>query len=248
MQFFQKFRNVFNIGPAKQMPAEEAYNLWADDYDAQPDNLMLAWDEQILSEFLPNVDLKNKVIADIGCGTGRHWNKFLAEQPHKIIGFDVSERMLHFLQQKFPGAETYALQTEQLTGFKKHSFDIIISTLTIAHIKNIKSAMMEWDKVLKPGGEMIITDYHPAALKKGGKRTFKHDNETIEVKNYVHSIELLRLIAQSLQLTVNCFIEKRIDQTAKKYYENQNALPLFEAWKGVPIIYGLHLIKENVAN
>jgi ubiquinone/menaquinone biosynthesis C-methylase UbiE len=248
MEFFQKFRNALNIGPVKQLPAEKAYDLWAEDYDEQPWNLMLAWDEQIFSEFLLNVDMKNKVIADIGCGTGRHWNKLLAKHPHKLIGFDVSARMLHFLQQKFPGSETYELQTDQLTGFKNNSFDFVISTLTIAHIKNVKSAIIEWNRVLKPGGEMIITDYHPEALKKGGKRTFKNEHQTIEVKNYVHSIERLRFMAQSLQLNVNCFIEKRIDETAKKYYEYQNALPLFEAWKGVPIIYGLHLIKENVAN
>ena len=44
---------------------------------------------------------------------------------------------------------------------KNESCDCIISTLTIAHIQNAEEAITEWNRVLKPGGQMIITDYHP---------------------------------------------------------------------------------------
>jgi hypothetical protein len=95
---------------------------------------------------------------------------------------------------------------------------------------------------------MIITDYHPLALAKGGKRTFSHDEHTIAVKNYVHYTENLTAIASQLGLKVMRLIEKSIDESARPYYEKQNALPVFEKWKGVPIIYGMYLTKPDAAS
>jgi len=226
---------------------ETAYNLWAAEYDSQPDNMMLAWDEDIFSRMINTMDLHNKIIADIGCGTGRHWGKIYDRQAKKLIGFDVSEGMLTMLKQKFPESETYHLLNGELKELENQSCDIIFSTLTIAHIKNAKKALHEWNRILKAGGEIIITDYHPTALAKGGRRTFNYHGKTIAVKNYVHSIAKLKGIARQLDLEVIHFIEKSIDESAKPFYEKQRALHVYEGWKGTPIIYGIHLKKSNVA-
>jgi ubiquinone/menaquinone biosynthesis C-methylase UbiE len=208
---------------------------------------MLAWDEEIFSDLINHIDLKNKIIADIGCGTGRHWKKIFAREPKKLIGFDVSEGMLKMLQQKFPQAETHHILNDELNEIENESCDFIFSTLTIAHIENAENALQEWDRILKPGGEIIITDYHPTALAKGGKRTFNHNGKTIAVKNYVHSIDKLKDIARQLHLEEFRFIEKSIDESARPFYEKQNALAVYESWKGTPIIYGIHLKKPDEA-
>jgi ubiquinone/menaquinone biosynthesis C-methylase UbiE len=249
MNIFQKLNPLFskkNLVSQTRNP-DAAYDLWAADYDSQPDNLMLAWDEEIFSGLINKMDLKNKIIADIGCGTGRHWKKIFSREPQKLIGFDVSEGMLKMLQQKFPDAETYHLKNDELNQLKNESCDIIFSTLTIAHIENAEKVLHEWNRILKPGGEIITTDYHPTALAKGGKRTFSHDGKTIAVKNYVHRIDRLKEIARQLDWEVIRFTEKSIDLSAKPFYEKQNALGVYEAWKGTPIIYGIHLKKPNAA-
>jgi ubiquinone/menaquinone biosynthesis C-methylase UbiE len=249
MTAFGKFKKYFlkNAFHSPDTDPETAYNLWADSYDSQPDNLMLALDEEVFSALLDQINIRNKVIADVGCGTGRHWKKILACAPKKLIGFDVAEEMLRMLQQKFPGAETYRLVNNKLSQLENESCDCITSTLTIAHIQNAQEAITEWDRVLKPSGAMIITDYHPVALAKGGKRTFMHDDQTVAVKNYVHTLENLKGIARQLGLQVLRSIEKPVDESAKPYYEKQNALRMFEIWKGVPIIYGMHLKKPDAA-
>lgn len=224
-----------------------AYNTWAQDYDNQPDNLMLALDEEVFKGLLNDINVKNKIVADIGCGTGRHWKKLFDKNPKKIIGFDVSEEMLKILQQKFLEAETYLLINDTLKQLKNESCDIIISTLTIAHIKNADAAIAEWDRVLKPGGYILLTDYHPFVLAKGGKRTFKHNNKTIAVINYIHSIESIKNITGQLHLQLLRFSEKVIDKQAKPYYEKQKALDVYEKWKGSPIIYGMCLKKTDAA-
>jgi ubiquinone/menaquinone biosynthesis C-methylase UbiE len=227
---------------------EAAYNLWAESYGSQPDNLMLALDEEVISGLLNHINIKNKIIADVGCGTGRHWKKILDNEPKKLVGFDVSAEMLKMLKQKFPQAETYRIINNKLPELENESCDCIISTLTIAHIQNAEEAITEWNRVLKPGGRMIITDYHPLALAKGGKRTFRHNDHTVAVQNYVHGLENLKNITRQLGLQVLRSIEKSIDESAKPYYEKQNALPVFEMWKGTPIIYGMYLIKPDAAS
>lgn len=227
------------------MDIKNAYNLWSLNYDKQPNNLMLALDEALFDELLTDVSLYNKIIADIGCGTGRHWQKIYAKQPGKIIGYDVSEGMLSILKRKYPGAETYKLETNRLKDLPDNSCDIILSTLAIAHIKKIEDAFLEWARVLKPDGHIIITDYHPVALAKGGNRTFMHNGKQVAVKNYVHSIKKIENIIDKLNFEIVTFIEKKIDETVKSYYTKQNALHVFERFNGTPIIYGIHLMRRN---
>lgn len=249
MSFVQKARRYFflKLFPAHTTGPETAYDLWSEKYDQQPDNLMLTLDEEIFSDLMKGLNLQDKIIVDIGCGTGRHWKKIFQQHPKKLIGFDVSEGMLKILQQKFPQAETHHLISDELNNVENEYCDIIISTLTIAHIKDAKKALQEWSRILKPGGEIIVTDYHPAALAKGGKRTFKYRNKTIAVKNYVHSIEKIKETTGNLLLKVLSLTERSIDQQVKSFYQRQNELEMFEAWKGTPIIYGIHLKKADAA-
>ena len=229
----------------KDTPPAQAYDLWAAAYDLQPNNLMLALDETVFSELLGAVHIKEKVVVDIGCGTGRHWEKILEKGPISLTGYDVSEKMLELLQQKFPPAITHLLRDDRLNETPDASVDVVISTLTIAHIEKVETAMTEWDRVLKPGGFILITDYHPEALQKGGKRTFTHNGKTVSVKNHIHSIKKLEAIAGQLHWQSLRLVEKAVDETVKAYYERERALNVFESFKGSLIIYGLLFKKKD---
>src|SRR6185437_14798281 len=95
--------------PVKEKDVVEAYDLWAENYDSQPGNLMLDLDEIVFSGLLDDVDIKNRRVADIGCGTGRHWARILQKDPESLTGFDVSTGMLNKLNQKFPEAKTHVI-------------------------------------------------------------------------------------------------------------------------------------------
>ena len=207
---------------------------------------MLALDEGICTDLFGRLALAEKVIADIGCGTGRHWEKLLRQRPARLVGYDVSPGMLDRLRKKYPQAETHLLQNGLLSELPVGSVHTVLSTLAIAHIPDISAALAEWNRVLSPGGDMIITDYHPEALARGGDRTFSDGGKVIAIRNHIHPVKRILAIAKKLGLQEQVVIEKKIDETMKPYYEKQHALATYQRFLGVPIIYGIHLKRSDV--
>lgn len=226
--------------PVKESGVVEAYDLWSENYDSQPGNLMLDLDELLFSKLLNNIDIKNKHIADIGCGTGRHWAKILKKSPEDITGFDVSEGMLNKLKDKFPTGKTHTITDNLFSTIEDFTYDMILSTLTVAHIENIEEALESWCRILKYKADIIITDFHPDTLAFGGKRTFRHQNSQISVRNFVHPINTMRRILLRNDFHLVEEHDKSVDETVKHYYTEQNALHIYEKFKGFPVIYGIH--------
>jgi ubiquinone/menaquinone biosynthesis C-methylase UbiE len=243
MPMLDKLKRFF----LRDTASDKAYNKWSEEYDDQPDNLMLALDEEIIGKMLEDISLEGKTIADIGCGTGRHWEKLFSRKPARVAGYDVSGGMLNMLQKKFPQAETHLISDEHLPGMDDHSCDFILSTLTVAHIHNLENAFKEWDRILKPGAGIVISDFHPGLLAKGGKRTFRKEGELISIKNYIHSIDNIKKNAGQLHWRVVRFAERHVDERVKHFYEKQNAMPVYKKYFGEPVIYAIYLIKADVA-
>jgi ubiquinone/menaquinone biosynthesis C-methylase UbiE len=123
---------------------------------------------------------------------------------------------------------------------KDSVFDVVVSTLTVAHIEDIEEALEAWCKISHPNADILITDFHPDALAFGGKRTFKHENKHVAVRNFVHPLSLIKKILSRNGFFVISEEEKRADDTVAHYYAAQNANHVFEKFKGFPIIYGIH--------
>lgn len=221
--------------------AGEAYNIWSAQYDAQPANLMMDLDEQVFGRLLNRVNIEGKQVADIGCGTGRHWPKMLQLQPARLAGFDVSAGMLEQLRNKFGNAETYLISDNGFHNIADQSFDLIVSTLTMAHIRNLEETLLAWSRILKRESEILITDFHPQALAMGGKRTFTSGKQLIAIKNFVHHIERIAAILKISGFELVYQEQLPVDASVKHYYQQHNALHVYEKFEGVPMIYGLHL-------
>jgi ubiquinone/menaquinone biosynthesis C-methylase UbiE len=223
----------------------DAYDLWSANYDRQPGNLMLDLDEVLFSKLLKSIELENKNVADIGCGTGRHWNKILAKNPALLTGFDVSDGMLARLKEKYPAAYAYKITDDLFMEARNAPFDVILSTLTVAHIGNLERALNRWCEILKADAEIVITDFHPKMLAFGGKRTFRYKNKSLAVRNYVYPVETIKDVLQGNGFNIVKEEEFKIDETTRSYYAEQNALPVYEQFKGFPVIYGVHLKRGN---
>jgi ubiquinone/menaquinone biosynthesis C-methylase UbiE len=232
------------VRPPKEIEPAVAYDIWATTYDDQPNNPIVYLDEIVFDRLLSKIHIEGKKVIDIGCGTGKHWEKILAKKPSELIGYDVSKEMLTKLHKKYPDAKTFLSYENKLEELPNNSCNIIISTLVIGYIENLEKAFVEWDRVLKTNGEILITDFHPDSVNKGAKRSFKHNERLVFIKNYLHSLSKIKELSKKMKWDLIGFDERKIDASIKSFFENTNSLEVYKRTMGLPILYAIHFKKS----
>lgn len=222
------------------MAAAPAYDLWSSTYDSESGNLVVALDEIMFAELLEPCQLSGKIIVDVGCGTGRHWAKMLARNPAHLLGFDVSRGMLARLLEKHAGAQVQLVSDHRLDDLADASCDLLVSNLALAHFPDSAAALLEWARVLKPGGELIVTDLHPDVAA-GGDCTFRHQDALQAVKLFVHPLDSLKVSAGRSGFSLLRLVEKVVEPSMRRYYEAGGASAAFDRMNGTPLLLGLHL-------
>ena len=101
---------------------------------------------------------------DIGCGPG-YLVLELAKRSKGLhaIGMDCSEEMLiqadsNARASGLAGRTSFKMGNAEKIPFGDHSFDLVVSTLSLHHWKNPIAVMDEIVRVLKPGGGFLVFD------------------------------------------------------------------------------------------
>ena len=98
---------------------------------------------------------------DAGSGTGPYL-KAIQAAGHQGVAFDLSENMLRQNRYKNNGFIDYRQGSlEQTLPFDNQSFDWILCTRVLSHLPDSHRTINEFARVLRPGGECLITDVHP---------------------------------------------------------------------------------------
>ena len=140
----------------------EYFNRKSEEYDDYI-KLLPAY-EKIIEEIQELAEPKSThTIMDIGIGTGL-LSFELAKKAKKIIGIDISEKMLERAEKNFreKGIENIELKKMNCIDLKieDSSMDTIISNLVIHHLddKEKETAIKEMHRVLKNSGKIVIGD------------------------------------------------------------------------------------------
>ncbi len=230
--------NLKKIFAAPPLSPKKGYARWAENYESS-NNLMHVLDEQIVRELLKGLNLSNKVILDYGCGSGRYWPLLKEKNPAAIVGCDPSPEMLAQLHKKYPAAETHFLKNQSMPFQADHSVDLLFSTLAIGHIARLKDAFREWRRVAKKDAFLLFTGNHPSALKSGVKRTFHYQGKNHAIKNYIHEHKKIRKLLDENGWREITFLEERVSERRRSYFEAADALNSFYQIKGKPVVYGM---------
>jgi len=103
-------------------------------------------------------------ILDIGAGTGFFSVALGFHYPGaQVIGVDIAEGMLHLARRRFSGY-LVAGDAESLP-IASHSVDLIFSNLALQWCNSLETALLEFNRVLRPGGHLLLSTFGPRTLR-----------------------------------------------------------------------------------
>lgn len=93
---------------------------------------------------------------DVGCGEGRFCRMLKAARVN-ATGIDPTRQLLETARRRDPSGD-YRLGDAQRLEFEAASFDLVVSYLTLIDIPDLRMAISEMVRVLKPGGSLLIAN------------------------------------------------------------------------------------------
>jgi SAM-dependent methyltransferase len=148
---------------AERVSTVVAYQQQSVSYDEDAGGGLFAVDEPIVAEYLSGRE--PGVALDAACGTGR-FAEFLARQGHQVIGIDSSEDMLAHARRRVPDGEFRVGELDQLP-LPADSVDVITCGLALVHVPRLEPVLAEFARVLRPGGDLVISDIHHELVTRG---------------------------------------------------------------------------------
>ena len=96
-------------------------------------------------------------IVDGGCGEGHLLEKIVeGRRGNDYFGIDITESALKDAEVRCPHAQ-YQCGNLSHTGYPDRFFDVVTCTEVIEHIYEWRQILMEFHRILKPEGRLIIT-------------------------------------------------------------------------------------------
>jgi len=226
----------------KEVGIQEGYALWATSYD-QERNPLIAVEEPHVDVILDQ--LAATVALDVGTGTGRYARK-LAQRGIKVFAVDRCSEMLNVAQRR---AQENMLRIDFQRGslralpFRSNHFDLVVCGLVLCHIPNLMQTIGEFSRVIREGGYLLITDFHPNAVAADGRTVFAQAEAWYLLPNIRHTrddyLEAVEAAGFTLLDVIDLYVRDIPDET----------IPFYESWvrEQGDRLFGLIVFAQKVA-
>jgi ubiquinone/menaquinone biosynthesis C-methylase UbiE len=166
-----------------------AYNEWAETYDTVQNRT-----RDLAAKALQQSGLKlaDRSVVEIGCGTGRN-TEWVIETAAGIVGLDFSEEMLTRARTRVVDQRVHFVQHDVRSPWplEDNSADVAIAMLVLEHVEYLGPVFLEAARVLRAGGELFISELHPARQLLGNQARFTNvkTGEKTLVTAFLHVTE-----------------------------------------------------------
>jgi malonyl-CoA O-methyltransferase len=215
------------------LSARDGYRLWASTYDAETAVSLL--DERVVAEL--DVSTSGRRLLDVGCGTGRRLR--LAEA-RVAVGVDLSVEMLR----RGRAANARAAGDVCALPIADGAFDVAWCRLVLGHVRDLDAAYAEIGRVCRPGGDVVVTDFHPAAVAAGHRRTFRDaGGVSHQLEHHVHTPDDHVAAARAAGLVLRARRDGTINADVESLYAAAGRRQAYHDHLGLPLVLGLALRK-----
>ncbi len=117
-------------------------------------------EQPAMAKMLP--DLNGKSVLDLGCGYGHNCLDFVNRGAERVVGVDISEKMLSVAKEKSSHSkiEYFNISMTDISKLNK-KFDFIYSSLAFHYVKDFDDFAKVMYSTLDNGGQLLFSQEHP---------------------------------------------------------------------------------------
>ena len=208
------------------LSSREGYRLWAPLYSRETPVSFL--DDCLIEQLA--IPLEGRSLLDAGCGIGRRMRETGAAT---AVGLDLSPEMLAEAHQD----EALVVADVRTIPLAADSFDVVWCRLVLGHITQIAPVYAELARVCRPGGTVIVTDFHPDAVRKGHRRSFRDEKGAVrEIEHHVHQPGVHVRNAEKAGLESVARLNGAVGPLVRHLYKKAARLDLYHAHFGTRLV------------
>jgi phosphatidylethanolamine/phosphatidyl-N-methylethanolamine N-methyltransferase len=133
-----------------------AYDRWAPVYD-------MVFGKVFTTGRRESIEAAERVggrVLEVGVGTGISLPQYSSEV--RLVGVDIAEAMLKKACERvrrlgLDNVEKIAVMDAEALDLPDNSFDVVVAQYVVTAVPNPESALDEFARVVRPGGEIVIT-------------------------------------------------------------------------------------------
>jgi ubiquinone/menaquinone biosynthesis C-methylase UbiE len=223
------------VVPVVEYGVDDGYDAWAPRYDGP--NPATEVDEAAVHAIL--ADLRAGIALDAACGTGRH-SAHLRARGFEVTGVDANRSMLTIAEAKVPDCD-FRVGDLAALPVDDDAVDVVVCSLALTHVERIEPVLGEFARVVRPGGSVVLSDIHPAALTFGSVAVFPTGRDQLElhyVRSVVHPVSEYVQAATATGLVVRACREPVMPESAITRNPAFAVVPdaVRQAFEGLPFL------------
>jgi ubiquinone/menaquinone biosynthesis C-methylase UbiE len=108
-------------------------------------------------------DVQGRRILDAGCGEG-YLSRHYAQKDAEVTGVDISPTLINEARRRSKGFDISFTIGDicQLEQLENGYFDIVLCNLVLLNVDCLEASLLEFNRVLRPGGFLVFSVVHPA--------------------------------------------------------------------------------------
>jgi ubiquinone/menaquinone biosynthesis C-methylase UbiE len=170
----------------------EGYDLWAESYDRTANPLVALDRHHTVRHLQPR---RGECILDAGCGTGANLRR-MVRAGSRPLGVDFSRGMLRVAKRSCPGVLLAQADLHANLPLQRGAFDAVLCALVSEHLRQLRTMFREAFAVLRRGGRLVFSAFHPEVAAAGVEANFERDGteyrlgaERYTVDDYLNHID-----------------------------------------------------------